>query len=138
MSITDDVVDLISSTTGVKKEKLKPNALIEDDLGVTGDDAWELMEEIHKKFNVDFSDFEFSLHFGSEVGWHVAEEYGYYPVSVGHLIDVVKNKKWNLPLRNQEHHERYIHHNGRWLIYKLLFFIGLIALAIYKETCTSS
>lgn len=40
--------------------------LIEDDLGVTGDDAYDLINSFSKKFNVDISSFRFEEYFYPE------------------------------------------------------------------------
>ncbi|MCU7932517.1 MAG: DUF1493 family protein [Candidatus Thiodiazotropha sp. (ex Codakia rugifera)] len=103
MSISKKVIELILYHSGAKEEEITEESLVEDDLGVTGDDAWDLMEDIHKEFNVNFDQFDFSLHFGPEAGFNVAEEYGYYPVTVKHLIEIANRKQWILPERNEEH-----------------------------------
>jgi acyl carrier protein len=127
MEIQEAVLNLIVKHAGVKKDELYDDALLEDDLGLTGDDAWELMDEIHKNFDVDFSSFEFSLHFGPEAGSYVAEEYGYYPVSVKHLTEVVNEKTWKLPNRNPGNYIRYKKHKRKWFYIKVLFFMFIAA-----------
>lgn len=42
------------------------NTKIENDLGVSGDDAIDLLEKFSDKYNVDVSSFEFSKYFLSE------------------------------------------------------------------------
>lgn len=42
---------------------------IERDLGITGDDAWNLMEKFRNEFCVDISNFEFDKYFQEEGSW---------------------------------------------------------------------
>jgi len=52
---------------------------------------------LQSKFEIDFSEFNFSLHFSPEVGFPKNPEFGYYPVTIGHLIKVATAKVWPLP-----------------------------------------
>ena len=47
-------------------ERITPSTLLEDDLGVTGDDAEDLMRDFAAVFGVDLADFAFARHFGEE------------------------------------------------------------------------
>jgi len=134
MNITEQLIELVYEHAGVKKEEIKPESFIEEDFGCTGDDAWELMEEIQKKFNVDLNEFEFSLHFGPEAGSYVAKNYGYYPVSVKHLIEVAEDKKWKLPPRNEANYEKHKSSKRKWLVTKLLFLLCFILFIIYNNS----
>ncbi|MCK5677591.1 MAG: DUF1493 family protein [Flavobacteriaceae bacterium] len=42
---------------------------IERDLGITGDDAWDLLEKFGNEFDVDVSNFEFKKYFQEEGDW---------------------------------------------------------------------
>ncbi|HBK70365.1 MAG TPA: hypothetical protein DDZ39_01695 [Flavobacteriaceae bacterium] len=55
---------------------------LERDLGITGDDAWDLLEKYKNIFNVDISNFEFNEYFQEEGSW-----------VLGWLFDVFKNKQ---------------------------------------------
>lgn len=46
--------------------ELNENTLIEDDLGITGLDAVELIVDFGKRFNVDVSNFKAADYFGAE------------------------------------------------------------------------
>ncbi len=99
-----EVINIVSEQSGVPTEKLNGATLIEEDLGVTGDDAWEVIEALEKKYNIDLKDFEFLKHFGPEAGWASSEEHGFYPVSINHLVKVVENKKWFMPERDEDNY----------------------------------
>lgn len=48
------------------KQSITRETLIEDDLGVTGDDAEELLVSFSAKFKVDISEFNFGKYFNDE------------------------------------------------------------------------
>jgi hypothetical protein len=65
---------------------------MQDDLGMTGDDAADFLEAFAEVFDVDLTGIEFHKHFGPECGGPILfwprglregmKEYGYYPVTV--------------------------------------------------------
>ena len=126
MSITKEIYKIVSYHSGKNCEVLSHELFLEEDLKMVGDDASELLEEIQKKFEVDFSSFDFSLHFSPEVGWHENSEFGYYPVNIGHLIEVAELKCWFLPKKNEEN---YLKVRKRTFLLKLgiITFIVLLA-----------
>nr|WP_320051215.1 DUF1493 family protein [uncultured Desulfuromonas sp.] len=133
MNVTDKVIEIILYHAGSTNGEISEDTLIEDGLGVTGDDAWELIEDFQNKFDVDMNSFEFSLHFGPEAGFHVAEEYGYYPVSLKHLVEVAEERKWKLPVRSEEHYLKYLKDKRKQRIIWLVFVVGAITLLISYE-----
>ena len=62
----DRVAALVARETGVRRERVRPETFVEDDLGCTGDDAAELMEAFARAFGVDRTGFVFDRHFGPE------------------------------------------------------------------------
>jgi hypothetical protein len=101
MEITKEVYEIITRYCSEKSEELSNELYIEQDLKLSGDDVAELLEEMQKKFEIDFSKFNFSLHFSPEVGWPEHSEFGYYPVTIGHLVQVATLKAWFLPEKNE-------------------------------------
>jgi len=99
-----EVIKIVSKESGVPIEKLNGTTLIEEDLRITGDDAWEVIEALEVKYHLDLIEFEFLKHFGPEVGWATSKEYGYYPISIDHLVKVVENKKWIMPEKNEKNY----------------------------------
>lgn len=53
----EELIDFIREESGAVSTKISEQTSIEDDLGVTGDDAVELMIKYAKLFNVDLSGF---------------------------------------------------------------------------------
>ena len=101
MEITKEVYEVIAKCTSERPENLSNELYIEQDLKLVGDDVAELLEEMQRKFEIHFSTFNFSLHFSPEVGWSENPEFGYYPVTIGHLVQVAAMKVWFLPEKNE-------------------------------------
>ncbi len=57
------LVLFIKDCTGVHDIAISRESLIEDDLGVTGDDAADLILAFSKKYKVDISNFNFTEYF---------------------------------------------------------------------------
>lgn len=53
MSQKDDVINFLSEFTRIDSSKIHPHTLVNDELGVDGDDGLELLEQFSEKFNVD-------------------------------------------------------------------------------------
>lgn len=130
MEITKDVYDIIAKYTSEKPEALSNELYIEQDLKLVGDDVAEFLEEMQKKFEIDFSEFNFSLHFSPEIGWPENSDFGYYPVTIGHLVQVATLKVWFLPEKNQANFHK---EKKRTLILKsaIVAFIIIFGLAVF-------
>ena len=50
-----EIVRYLHEEQGIKVERLGPDSRILDDLGVDGDDAAELIEHLHTRFQTDFA-----------------------------------------------------------------------------------
>lgn len=50
----------------IDADEISEETEIENDLGITGDDAAEFLEEFSRKFKVDTSEFDFEGHFMTE------------------------------------------------------------------------
>ncbi len=73
-------------------------------LGIAGDDAAELIDDVHERFGTDFSGFRFDDFFPNEadaLGSHVARVLGVRsqkkPLTPGHLAQVVEKGRWFEP-----------------------------------------
>src|SRR3954466_10864906 len=65
-SITDRVIEFVARYWSGPASRLTPSPCLEDDLGMTGDDAAEFIRDFASQFRVDLSGFEFDRHFGDE------------------------------------------------------------------------
>lgn len=53
----DEIVLVIRAYSGIpERTPILAESKLEDDLGITGDDGCELLEELERKFNISFSD----------------------------------------------------------------------------------
>jgi acyl carrier protein len=103
--LAEAVRSFVAEERGMKLKKVRMDSRLEEDLGMTGDDAAEFMEKFQEQFNVDLSGFEFNKHFGPEgfnPFWLIQKpawlaNHGKYPVTVEHLVRVVEAKEWICP-----------------------------------------
>ena len=77
------------------------------DLSLAGDDAWEVLEELHTAFGTDFSGLPFEDYFPAEheaLGESWMGALGFRrrrkPLTVQHLIEVVLHGAWFEPSRS--------------------------------------
>jgi acyl carrier protein len=61
-----DIFKFLSEELSISIEELNINSDINEDLGVDGDDFFELMEAFSKNFNVDISNYLWYFHHGEE------------------------------------------------------------------------
>ncbi len=66
MNKWNEIVKITADFTGVDKSKLLRKTKIEADLGVTGDDASEFIEQFVTYFNVGYEGFNIGEYFGFE------------------------------------------------------------------------
>jgi acyl carrier protein len=62
----DRVADFVARELGVRRERIRPETLVEDDLGCSGYDAADFIEAFAREFGLDLTGFEFDRHFGPE------------------------------------------------------------------------
>jgi hypothetical protein len=61
-----DVYAFLENEAGVREAKLTPYSDLESDLGITGDDFFELAEAFAKAFNVDMAAYRWYFHHSEE------------------------------------------------------------------------
>lgn len=72
MTSLTDIYKFISDLCGVKISQLKPDTDLFADLGIDGDDFFELEAEFEKKFSVDMSSYLWYFHHGEEASPSIA------------------------------------------------------------------
>lgn len=80
-----ELVAFIRDKSGEYEMSITRETLIEDDLGVTGSDAEELLVELSKKYNFDIANFKFAKYFYDEPSILDVNSRKVQPFSVGHL-----------------------------------------------------
>jgi acyl carrier protein len=97
------VAQLIATECGVPRADIRPDADVERDLGVTGDDGADLMAAYAREFGVDMADLELARHFGPEgclpgFGLYWRLRHGYWPdrepLTVQMLVDAAAAGRW--------------------------------------------
>lgn len=106
MSIEQEVIAFIAEYISVDRSQLGLDVLINDELGVDGDDGTELLEAFSEKFDVDISKIEKS-YFGNEgipffffITYPIKFFFGrrkkiiYSPLPVRILVESAEKKIW--------------------------------------------
>ena len=108
IQIERDVIELIAEESGKGKDQISSSSTLLADLGIDGDDAWEILERLHGKYEVDFSEFEFEKHFRNEPCFkgpiylfrklkyrdeHMAARK--VPITVASLIEACEKRAWH-------------------------------------------
>lgn len=62
----NDLRHIISEETGIPFDKIRSDSKLVSELGIGGDDGYELMELLSNKYNVDLSNIDFYPYFGDE------------------------------------------------------------------------
>ncbi len=83
-SVFESLVLFIRNESREFKKSITRETLIENDLGVTGDDAAEMILNYSKKYKVDISNFLFAKYFNEEPSVFTSEK-KIWPFSIGHL-----------------------------------------------------
>ncbi|CAL2087063.1 DUF1493 family protein [Tenacibaculum sp. 190524A02b] len=88
--LSDNLVNFIEDFFGKYDFELTKSTLIENDLGITGEDGHDLIIEYSKLFKVNISEFIFSKYFYPEPSLFV--EYGKIePLTLGDLEEGILN-----------------------------------------------
>ena len=97
------IAQFVANQAGVPLDRVRPDTRVETDLGVTGDDAAELLEAYAQEFHVDLSALEFLRHFGPEgclpgyglYYWLLhGHRIGGHQVTVQMLVDIAHSGRW--------------------------------------------
>ena len=80
----DELCEFICEHQGILPEKVTQDSRIVEDLGIAGEDGYELINDLMVQYDLDFSKFDFSIYFGSE---------GINPLDFFKLIFHRKNRK---------------------------------------------
>lgn len=102
---TKEVIEIVSTHTGIEPDGIFVNSRIEQDLGCLGDYAAELLEEIRNRYNVDFSGIAVDDFVTPEVEGFIGYLFNRkqlnhrkaFPITVQHLIEVIKSGAWFEP-----------------------------------------
>ena len=103
----DEIKLIVSNEANVSLDKVNDNSTLLGELKIDGDDAWEIFEQCHSKYQLDLTNFNFSKYFRSEPclkglvyfyrklkyrDEHIAANK--LPITVKDLIAACKKGKW--------------------------------------------
>ena len=101
--ILGDLISFIRKEMNEFKGPINRGTLIEDDLGITGDEAAELIMNFSKKYNVDIHEFVFSNYFYDESAVFILSHEVKLPFNVGHLQKaIIAGRLDETVINNQE------------------------------------
>ena len=100
----EEVRLFVASEIDERPERVKLSSDLEADLGVTGDDAEDLIQALAQRYRIDLTAMEFDKHFGPEGAclcllFFLHADFGHYPVTFEHLARVAKAGRWFDPPR---------------------------------------
>lgn len=110
MATLKDIYDFIADVSGVKVDKLKPDSDLNVDLGIEGDDFFELEAEFERVFSIDMSKYRWYFHHGEEGGLSIGRLFfkppysrvERMPITPELLLISVNLRRW--PITYPEHH----------------------------------
>src|SRR5208282_1188164 len=70
MELSESVARFVAEEIGVRRYRITAGSRLREDLGVDGDDAYDLLIAFAEKFHVRNGGFVFSDHFGPEATWN--------------------------------------------------------------------
>jgi hypothetical protein len=95
--IAQRVKQIVADSTGLDSNDVFLGMDLEDELGITGDDADALFEEFIKAFpDTDISGLDLSEHFGPEgcAPWALLSRRESVPLHVSDLVQAAREKRW--------------------------------------------
>jgi hypothetical protein len=134
------VVDAVQIVSGLARERIDPDARIMEDLGIYGEDAYELLCALDDSFEMASGNFHLGIHFGDEgsvvLPWRIKNSSGYFapqPMSVREVACAVRNGRWpdtpRIPRARRHRVSLYVASSTLVAIFALPV-IGLIVLLI--------
>jgi Holliday junction resolvasome RuvABC DNA-binding subunit len=95
--------DMVSDISG--RHGIVDSMCLYHDLSISGDDAFELLDAIHKNFGTVFTDFHFESYFPNEteaIWYRIGKVFGFRDkkkrLTFGHLLEVTKVGRWFDPM----------------------------------------
>lgn len=137
MATIEEIIIFIEKIQDINKAKIHPNSDLSSDLGIEGDDFFELEEQFAKQFNVDMSGYLWYFHHGEEGGFHLGgiffkppyKRVSHIPVTPLVLLEAANHRKW--PIKYPDHHlpaKRYDIYINLYIAVLIILLGALLAL----------
>ncbi len=112
----DDIYLFLRESQGVGQERLTPDVDLRDDLGIDGDDYFELAQQFERKYEVDMSSYHWYSHHGEE-GFNIGsiifrpphQMVNHIPVTTKVLLQAANTKV--RPIKYPKHHIPRVRHD---------------------------
>src|SRR5688572_20591580 len=96
------VAKAVHEVTFVPIDRIQSDSRIREDLRVSGDDGWDLIQELDEQFQMEWDGFHGSIHYGWEglgapLPWHVADSpyvFEPQPLTIGQLVEAIRCGRW--------------------------------------------
>ena len=134
----EEIYNFLEKSQGVSKSKLSPKADLCSDLGIDGDDFFELVEDFSSKYNVSMSTYCWYFHHKEE-GFNIGalfspapyQQVERIPITPEVLLLAAKEKAW--PISYPEH--KINSRRTESLINKIFIItlLGFAALCVLSE-----
>lgn len=126
----EDIYSFLIEFQGIKRDELSPTVDLCNDLGIEGDDFFELEEEFEERFAVDMSSYRWYFHHGEE-GWSIGalfsqspyQQVKHIPVTPEILLEAAKTSIW--PINYPQHKIR-----SRAIEIGINYFVLLLLVAL--------
>lgn len=136
MATIDDIFSFLEKSQGVQRTEIFPGSDLCEDLGIEGNDFFELEEEFARDFDVDMTGYLWYFHHGEE-GWNLGgiffpapyQRVEHIAVTPAILLEAANAKRW--PIAYPPHSlpsRRYDIDINRAFMYLLFGLLGLGAL----------
>ena len=131
-----DIFKFLSEELSISIEELNINSDINENLGVDGDDFFELMEAFSKNFNVDISNYLWYFHHGEE-GLNIPGGIFFKPpynrvnrivITPKILLESANSKKWLIEYPEHNLPKKRYDILINQLLFGLFFILVLVAL----------
>lgn len=131
----DEIYSFLIESQGVRRGDLYPAVDLSNDLGIEGDDFFELEEEFEEKFMVDMSSYLWYFHHGEE-GWNIGalfspapyQQVKHIPVTPEILLEAAKTKVWPIGYPLHKIRNRAIESGINYLVLALLVALVIASL----------
>jgi len=132
----DDIYAFLVQEAGAKRERLTPDTSLFNDLGVDGDDFFELAATFARSFKVDMSGYLWYFHHGAEgldIGAALFPPYGritLIPVTAKLLLESANAGKWLLEYPPHKLSRRRYDQLANLVIFAAIILLGLYSVFI--------
>lgn len=102
--LSESVVEFIAERLKIPADRLRADRRLNQDLGVDGDDAYELLIAFSEKFHLPPEGLVYSEHFGPEASLNPVSLWfrnRKVPITIGDLIQSASTREWQIRAKSE-------------------------------------